>query len=373
MKKLIFPALFALVAAIGASFGCSQGEQSREILNVSYDPTRELYESYNQMFADYWKKTTGETILVEKSNGGSGRQARAVKTGQEADVVTLALAFDIDDVASGGLFAEGADDPTSEKYWQKRLPNNSCPYTSTIVILVRKGNPKNIKNWDDLTRPDVAVVTPNPKTSGGARWNYLALWGFALDKELADVGGIAALEADPNAIDSAKLAAAQDEAYKFVKKVFANAVKQGMQEGARSATDDFVKNGVGDAFLAWENEAILSKIYSKDELEIVVPSVTVKAEPPVAVVDKQVDRRGTRDIAEAYLEYLYQPEAQELIAQNHYRPYLPEVAEKYREKFPETLLFTVDGVFGGWLAAQRAHFNSDGKFDQMIAEIAKEN
>lgn len=363
-KLVLFFATVALVVCVG----CADDDGRRKILNVSYDPTRELYEEFDAAFVEHWRATTGETVEVEKSNGGSGSQARAVKMGQEADVVTLALAFDVDDVASAGLFSEGADDPENPNYWQKRLPNNSCPYSSTIVLVVRKGNPKNIRDWGDLARADVEVVTPNPKTSGGARWNYLALWGYALDKALAADGGLDALK-DPAKAE--RVEAAQAEARNFVKKVFANA--RGMQAGARASTDDFVKNRVGDVFIAWENEAILAKTYSNNELEIVAPSISVKAEPPVAVVDKNVDAHGTRDLAEAYLKFLYEPEAQEIVARRHYRPSLPEVVEKYRDKFPEIRLFTVDEVFGGWLAAQRKHFNADGVFDRILEENYREN
>ena len=366
MNKLYYSLALAATALVFA-LGCSDGEKKRSILNVSYDPTRELYKEYDAAFAEHWLSTTGEAIEIEKCNGGSGAQARAVKMGHEADVVTLALAFDIDDVATD-LFEKGSDNPENPNYWQKRLPNNSCPYVSTIVIVVRKGNPKNIRGWEDLTRPDVEVVTPNPKTSGGARWNYLALWGFALDKALADVGGLDALQ-DP--AQAKRVEAAQAEARAFVKEVLAN-VRSGMPAGARGATDAFVKNKVGDAFIAWENEAILAKNYADGEIDIVVPEITVKAEPPVAVVDKIVDRRGTRQLAEAYLNYMYEPKAQDIIARAHYRPCLPEVAEKYRDKFPETRLFTVDDVFGGWLNAQRTHFNSDGVFDKIVEENLRE-
>lgn len=368
MRKLILLSLAAVVVG-GLIVGCQKGQKKRELFNVSYDPTRELYDDYNKLFAQHWLEKTGEVIDVEKSNGGSGAQARAVKSGQPADVVTLALASDVDVVASGGMFAEGAEDARSDSYWQKRLPNNSCPYTSTIVILVRAGNPKNIQDWEDLARPEVKVVTPNPKTSGGARWNYLALWGYALDKALAADGGLDAFK--NGSLDQAKIDAAQKEAFEFTKKVFANAFQQGMQSGARGATDDFVKNGVGDAFIAWENEAILAKDYSSSDLEIVVPKLTVKAEPPVAVVDKMVDMRGTRDIAEEYLNFMYEPQAQELIAKNHYRPSSEEVLAKYKDAFPETTLFTVDEIFGGWGRAQKEHFDADGFFDKMLLDFAE--
>ncbi len=370
MKRTLFALTTLVVAVAAACFGCKPASQTREMLNVSYDPTRELYEAYNKLFAQHWLDKTGETISVEKSNGGSRAQARAVVNGMDADVVTLALASDVDLVGDAKLFKEGAENPDSAEYWQKRLPNNSCPYSSTIVLLVRKGNPKNVQGWDDLARDDVKVVTPNPKTSGGACWNYLALWGHALNKALAEDGGLDAYKS--GTVDAAKLEAAEQAAYEFTKKVFANATRQGMQAGARGATDDFVKNGNGDAFIAWENEAILAKIYSKDELEIVVPELTIKAEPPVAVVDKVVDRKGTRDIAEEYLNFLYEPEAQELIAQHHYRPSDPNVLAKYQDAFPQATLFTIDEIFGGWREAQKTHFGAEGFYDKMTLEIAKE-
>ena len=370
MKQLILAGLLAALTLGLVAVGCTPGSGNREIFNVSYDPTRELYADYNALFTQHWLETTGETIEIEKSNGGSGAQARAVTTGLEADVATLALASDVDLIAKAGLFSPGAEDPASDQYWQKRLPNNSCPYVSSIVILVRKGNPKGIKGWDDLARDDVKVVTPNPKSSGGARWNYLATWGHALNKALADEGGLEAFK--NGSVSEEKLAAAQKSAYEFTKKVFMNAAQQSMQSGARGATDDFVKNGVGDAFIAWENEAILAKEYSKNALEIVVPELTIKAEPPVAVVDKVVDAKGTRDIAEEYLKYLYSPEAQELIAKRHYRPSDPTVLEKYSADFPETTFFTVDEIFGGWSRAQEEHFGEKGKYSQMQLEFVSQ-
>lgn len=369
MKKVIFAAAFLALATAGFLVGCKDRAAQRELFNVSYDPTRELYDDYNELFTQHWLDKTGETIAVEKSNGGSGSQARAVTTGLEADVVTLALAADVDVVAKANLFAEGAEDPDSDKYWQKRLPNNSCPYFSAIVIVARAGNPKNVRDWDDLARPDVKVVTPNPKTSGGARWNYLAVWGYALDKALAADGGLDALRS--GSVPQDKVDAAQKEAFEFTKKVFFNAFSQGMQSGARGATDDFVKNGVGDVFIAWENEALLARSFSKDSLEIITPSITVKAEPPVAVVDKVVDAKGTRDVAEEYLNYLYSPEAQELIAKRHYRPGSEEILEKYRADFPDAKLFTVDEIFGGWRKAQAEHFDDSGLFDKMLVEFAE--
>lgn len=358
---------FLLVLSALFLSGCG-GEKGSgkvtEICNVSYDPTRELYAEYGRVFEKHWLETTGETITVEDTHAGSGAQSRAVRDGgKEADVVTLALAFDIDDIAmehNGRPGLLSAD-------WQKNFPNNSCPYISTIVIMVRKGNPKNIKGWEDLAKEDVQVITPNPKTSGGARWNYLAIWGYALDKELADLGGIDAVKDPANA---ERVEAAQNAAYEFTKKIFANCVAQGMPTGARDATDDFVKRGHGDAFLAWENEAILSQQMAPGEFELVVPEISIKCEPPVAIVDAVVDRRGSRQIATEYLNYLYSPEGQEVIAKNHYRPIDPEVMAKNRDQFPDVRFFSIDDVFGGWIAAQRKHFNSDGLFDQMLTEIS---
>lgn len=351
---LLFPLLFWL------GCGTESGKQ-RGVFNVSYDPTRELYSEYNEDFAIYWKEKTGETILVERSNGGSRAQSRAVQSGMEADVVTLAVAMDIDEIAkSRGKFL-----PLD---WQSRLPHNSCPYTSTIVLLVRKGNPKQIKGWEDLTQEGLKIITPNPKTSGGACWNYLAIWGCALEKELAPSGGLVILK------DSSKgkeIEEAQKKAYEFTKKIYANARSQGMPGGAREATDDFVKRGNGDVFLAWENEAILSQLVKKEEgFEIITPSSSILAEPPVAIVDAVVERHGNRDIAEEYLRHLYDPESQELIARHHYRPSNPEVAAKHHEKYPELQLFTIDDVFGGWETAQKVHFNANGMFDKMITELS---
>jgi sulfate/thiosulfate transport system substrate-binding protein len=304
------------------------------LLNVSYDPTRELYADYNKVFAEHWKAKTGQIMTIKTSNGGSGSQARAVIDGLEADVVTLALAPDIDAIAAkSGLIA--AD-------WQKRLPDNSTPYTSTIVFLVRKGNPKQIKDWNDLIRPGIKVITPNPKTSGGARWNYLAAWGYALRQ---------------NGNDAAK-------AQEFVAKLFANVPV--LDSGARGATLTFVQRRQGDVLLAWENEAFLSiDEFGKDKVEIVVPSVSILAEPPVAVVGKTVDRHGTRALAEEYLKYLYSPEGQELVARHYYRPRSKEVAAKYTERFPNLPMFTVDDLFGGWTKAQKVHFADGGIFDQI--------
>ncbi|HWC60311.1 MAG TPA: sulfate ABC transporter substrate-binding protein [Verrucomicrobiae bacterium] len=304
-----------------------------KLLNVSYDPTRELYQDINAAFAKQWKDKTGDTVTIQQSHSGSGKQARAVIDGLEADVVTLALAYDIDAIADkSGLIA---------KDWQKRLPDNSTPYTSTIVFLVRKGNPKGIKDWDDLIKPGVAVVTPNPKSSGGARWNYLAAWGYALKK---------------NNNSEAK-------AKEFVTKLFQNVPV--LDTGARGATTTFVQRGIGDVLIAWENEALLSLKDSGDKFEIVVPSISILAEPPVAWVDKVVKRRGTAEVAKAYLEFLYTPEGQEIAAKNFYRPRLQEVAQKYASQFPKLNLFTIDELFGGWQAAQKKHFDNDGIFDQI--------
>jgi sulfate transport system substrate-binding protein len=327
LKNALRTCLILTVAASGIAFA----EQS--LLNVSYDPTRELYQDVNSSFATYWKAKTGEKITVQASHGGSGKQARAVIDGLDADVVTLALAYDIDEIAekSGLLPAD----------WQKRLPNNSTPYTSTIVFLVRKGNPKHIKDWDDLVRDSVSVITPNPKTSGGARWNYLAAWGYALKKYGSD-----------------------DKAKEFVAKLYKNVPV--LDVGARGSTTTFVQRGIGDVLLAWENEAFLSiKELGKDKVEIIVPSVSILAEPPVAVVDKNVQKHGTQKAAQAYLEYLYTPQGQEIVARNFYRPRSAEVATKYKAVFPSIKLFTIDDVFGGWKKAQKTHFSDGGIFDQI--------
>ena len=321
---------------IGAVFlfwliGSALAETS--LLNVSYDPTRELYQDFNAAFAKQWKVNTGENVTVKASHGGSGKQARAVIDGLDADVVTLALAYDIDAIAEKGLLAPD---------WQKKLPHNASPYTSTIVFLVRKGNPKAIKDWGDLIKPGVEIITPNPKTSGGARWNYLAAWGYALNQK----GGTDAT--------------AQD----FVKKLYAN-VKV-LDSGARGSTTTFVERGIGDVLIAWENEAYLSvKELGPDKFDIITPSLSIFAEPPVAVVDKVVDRKGTRKQATAYLEYLYSEEGQEIAAKNYYRPTDKKVAAKYAKQFVPVKLFNIDGVFGGWTKAQKTHFADGGIFDQI--------
>ena len=303
------------------------------ILNVSYDPTRELYAEFNQAFGRAWKAETGQAVVVRQSHGGSGSQARAVMDGLDADVVTLALGYDVDAIADAGLIARD---------WQSRLPNNSSPYTSTVVFLVHKGNPKGIRDWDDLVKPGVAVITPNPKTSGGARWNYLAAWAYALDRN----GG-----------DEAK-------AKTFVGDLFKNVPV--LDSGARGATLTFTQRGLGDVLLAWENEAYLSlQEFGADKFEIVVPSLSILAEPPVAVVDSVVDRKGTRKVAEAYAQYLYTREGQEVAARNFYRPRHPELARQYAGRFADVRLVTIDQTFGGWRKAQGTHFADGGVFDQI--------
>lgn len=310
------------------------------LLNVSYDPTREFYREFNNAFSAHWKETAGDTVTVRQSHGGSGSQARAVIDGLDADVVTLALAYDVD------ALRQHAD--LIPENWQSRLERNSSPYTSTIVLLVRKGNPKNIKDWDDLVRNDVEVITPNPKTSGGARWNYLAAWGYALKHNGGD----------------------QDKAYEFVSQLFANVPV--LDPGARGATNTFVQRGLGDVFIAWENEAYLSvEQLGKGQFEIVVPSISILAEPPVSVVDRNVERKGTRAVAEAYLQYLYSDEAQRLAAKHYYRPSDPEIAKEFSNEFVDVELFTIDDVFGGWEKAQNEHFNDGGRFDSILERIAK--
>lgn len=305
------------------------------LLNVSYDPTRELYEEYNKSFAAYWQDKTGDKVTIKQSHGGSGKQARTVIDGLPADVVTLALAGDIDAVAANGKLL-----PVN---WQSRLPHNSSPYTSTIVFLVREGNPKGVKDWGDLIKPGISVITPNPKTSGGARWNYLAGWAWALKQP----GGNAATAKD------------------YVRKLFSNVPV--LDTGARGSTTTFVQRGIGDVLLAWENEAFLSiKELGPGKVEIVVPSLSILAEPPVTVVDKVVLRRGTRDVATEYLKYLYSPAGQEIIAKNFYRPVDAQVAAKYQKSFPRLNLVTIQD-FGGWASAQKVHFADGGVFDQIYA------
>lgn len=307
---------------------------STPFLNVSYDPTRELYKDYNVLFSKYWKGKTGQELELQQSHGGSGKQARAVIDGLEADVVTLALAYDVD-----VLHTQSDLIPAN---WQTLLPNNSAPYTSTIVFLVRKGNPKKIKDWNDLIKPDVAVITPNPKTSGGARWNYLAAWAYALRQP----GGNEA------------------KAQEFVTKLFKNVPV--LDAGARGSTTTFVQRGIGDVLLAWENEAYLAvNELGKDKFEIVTPSLSILAEPSVAVVEKNAVKHGTKVLATEYLKYLYTPEAQELAAKHYYRPRLKAVADKYTKQFPKVNLITIDEVFGGWNKAQKTHFDDGGVFDKI--------
>jgi sulfate transport system substrate-binding protein len=303
------------------------------LLNASYDPTRELYQDFNLAFAKQWKAKTGDNVTVKQSHGGSGKQARTVIDGLEADVVTLALAYDIDAIAERGLV---------NQQWQKRLAHNSSPYTSTIVFLVRKGNPKGIKDWADLVKPGISVITPNPKTSGGARWNYLAAWGYAIKQP----GGTEASAKD------------------FIGKLFKNVPV--LDSGARGATTTFVERGIGDVLLAWENEALLAiKELGPDKVQIISPSVSILAEPPVALVDKVADRRGTRKVAEAYLQYLYSDEGQEIAAKNYYRPTAPKVLAKYSAQYPKVKLFTIDEVSGNWTKSQKTHFADGGLFDQI--------
>ncbi|MBR1487147.1 MAG: sulfate ABC transporter substrate-binding protein [Synergistaceae bacterium] len=332
----------ALVAAgfifsAGIFSGCGNDsastETKKEFLNVSYDPTRELYANYNEKFKNHWENELGKgEIILTQSHGGSGKQARAVIEGLEADVVTLALAYDVIEVQKAGLIDEG---------WQNEFPQNSSPYTSTIVFLVRKGNPKNIQDWDDLIRDDVAIITPNPKTSGGAQWNYLAAWEFAKRK----------FNGDENQI--------QD----FVKKIYKNVVV--LDSGARGATTSFVQRGQGDVLIAWENEALLSKKDAPDDYEIITPSLSILAEPSVAVVDKIVDKKNNRELAEEYLNYLYSDEGQEIAAQNFYRPRNQEILAKHADIFKNLTLFTIDDAFGGWIKAHDDHFADGGTFDQI--------
>ena len=325
MKRVLLIGALIAVIATGAS-------AQTQFLNVSYDPTRELYVAFNAAFAKHWKTKTGQDLRFRQSHGGSGSQARSVIDGLEADVVTLALAYDIDAVSNSGLI---------HKDWQKRLPQNSSPYTSTIVFLVRKGNPKGIKDWNDLVRSGVQVITPNPKTSGGARWNYLAAWEYAKRKN----GGSDA------------------RAREFVTALFKNVPV--LDSGARGSTTTFVQRGIGDVLLAWENEAYLALAEARDKVEIVTPSISILAEPPVAVVDKVVARKGTRAVAEAYLQFLYTAEGQEIAARNYYRPRDEKIAAKHASRFAKVELFTIDQAFGGWANAQKTHFNDGGTFDKI--------
>ena len=320
-----------LQVLLAASLAATASGQ--ELLNVSYDPTRELYQEFNAAFVKQYQAKTGKKVEVQQSHGGSAKQGRSVIDGLEADVVTLALAYDIDALAAAGLLA---------KDWQKRLPSNSAPYTSTIVFLVRKGNPKRIQDWGDLVKPGVQVITPNPMTSGGARWNYLAAWAYALKLP----GGTEA------------------KAKEFVTALFRNVPV--LDSGARGSTVTFVQRGIGDVLLAWENEAFLSiKELGPDKVDVVVPSLSILAEPPVTIVDKVVDRKGTRAVAQAYLDYLYSAEGQEIAAKHYYRPRLEAVAKKHAARFPKVNLITIDDVFGGWQKTQKTHFADGGVFDQI--------
>ncbi|ANS76766.1 sulfate transporter subunit [Paenibacillus yonginensis] len=336
-KAVIASVVLSLTVALTAC-GSNEDQASAdskkiELLNVSYDPTRELYESYNKAFAAYWKEKTGQEVTIKQSHGGSGKQSRSVIDGLNADVVTLALGYDIDAIQEAGLINEG---------WQSKYEHNSSPYTSTILLLVRKGNPKGIKDWDDLIKDGVEVITPNPQTSGGARWNYLAAWEYAMHHNNGD----------------------EEQTKEFMRKLFANVPV--LDTGARGATTTFVERGIGDVLIAWENEAMLSmKELGQDKFDIVYPSESILAEPPVAVVDDNVDKRGTRDAAEAYLQYLYSEEGQTIAAENYYRPTLESVKEKYKDKFKDIKLYTIDEEFGGWAKAQKEHFSDGGIFDQI--------
>ncbi|MDX1962678.1 MAG: sulfate ABC transporter substrate-binding protein [Pirellulales bacterium] len=339
--------------------GCTGGAPSTEpgqaapvtILNVSYDPTREFYEEFNSNFADYWAKSKGQTVTIEQSHGGSGKQARAVIDGLQADVVTLALAQDIQAIADKGII---------KSEWQQGLSKNSAPYTSTIVFLVRKGNPKQIKDWADLIKGDVQVITANPKTGGGARWNYLAAWGAVLKQELGDLKKLH----DPAAAEAVK--SAQAKARDYMVQLYKHVPV--MDPAARAATNTFVQREIGDVLISWENEAFLAvKNFGPDKYEIVVPGSSILAEPPVAVVDQVVDKRGTREVAEAYLRHLYSPQGQQLAAKHFYRPVnLEQISAEQRDAFAKVELFTIDDVFGGWPKAQAAHFNDGGEFDGIL-------
>ena len=337
-RQLLLAWLLAVRMAVGlaAAIPGAHAGEPRTLLNVSYDPTRELYQAINDAFAGSWKKRTGEDIRINQSHGGSGKQARSVIDGLAADVLTLALAYDIDAVAEKSGFL--APD------WQKRLGYNSSPYTSTVVFLVRKGNPRQIKDWDDIVKPGVSVITANPKTSGGARWNYLAAWGYELNRTNGD----------------------QAKAEDFVARLYKNVPV--LDSGARGSTVTFAQRGIGDVLLAWENEAYLAQQEFGEGFEIITPSLSILAEPPVAVVDKVVDKHGTRDLAEAYLKFLYTPEAQSIIAKNFYRPRDPDIIKKTAANFPPIKLFTIDDVFGGWTKAQTTHFADGGVFDRITTK-----
>ncbi|QDD12771.1 sulfate ABC transporter substrate-binding protein [Candidatus Methylopumilus rimovensis] len=333
--KSIYKKLGLAVSALSLIAPIISKAADINLLNVSYDPTRELYQVYNEAFAKYWKAKTGDNVKVQQSHGGGGKQARAVVDGLEADVVTLALSYDIDQLSEKGRLI-----PPD---WQKRLKNNSSPYTSTIVFLVRKGNPKNIKDWNDIIKPGVSVISPNPKTSGGARYNYLAAWAYALQQNNND----------------------EVKAKEFVTKLFKNVPI--LDSGARGSTTTFLERGIGDVLLTWENEAFLAKKeLGSDKVEIIIPSLSILAEPPVTIVDKYAKKHGTEKVAQAYLEYLYSDEGQEIAAKNYYRPTLDSIAKKYAAQFPKVNLVKIDEVFGGWQKAQRKHFNDGGVFDEII-------
>lgn len=331
-QKLAVASAIFLSSVFGAAFS-ALAQKEITLLNVSYDPTRELYQEYNAAFAKYWKAKTGEIVTIKQSHGGSSKQARAVIDGLQADVVTLALAYDVDAIHEQAKLL-----PPD---WQKRLPHNSAPYTSTLAFLVRKGNSKKIKDWDDLIKPGIAVITPNPKTSGVARWNYLAAWGYALQKNNGE----------------------ETKTKEFIAKLYKNVPV--LDSGARGATTTFVERGIGDVLINWENELLLIKKLSPGQYEIVVPSLSILAEPTVSLVDKVVDKRKTRAVAQAYLEYLYSEEGQEIAAKNFYRAHSPTVVTKYAAQFPQINLFTIDEVFGGWQKAQKTHFADGGVFDQI--------
>ncbi len=348
---MLVPIFVLLCSGCAPSSTADDGVKRVQLLNVSYDPTREFYREVNVAFAKQWQAQTGQIVSVNQSHGGSGSQARAVIEGLNADVVTLALGYDIDKIHLIGKRL-GAD-------WQHRLPDNSAPYTSTIVFLVRKGNPKNIRDWDDLIRDDVQVITPNPKTSGGARWNYLAAWGYKLNRELG--GDLTKLD-DTRA--AREVAAAQASAERFVATLYSHVPV--LDSGARGATNTFVQREIGDVLIAWENEALLSlKELGSERLELIVPSISILAEPPVALVDTVVDRKGTRQVAEAYLQFLYTPIGQELAARHYFRPRDKEVAAKHADVFKKLNTFSIDEVFGGWSKAQQTHFADGGMYDRL--------
>ena len=331
LSKVFIATVLSLVAAPALA-------ATINLLNVSYDPTREFYREYNKSFAKHWKEKTGDDVVIRQSHGGSGAQARSVAFGLDADIVTLALAYDIDVLR--------LRDELIPEDWQSRLDKNSSPYTSTIVLLVRKGNPKNIQDWNDLAREDVEVITPNPKTAGGARWNYLAAWAYALRQYDND----------------------ETKAYEFVRKIFANVSV--LDSGARGSTNTFAQRGLGDVLIAWENEAYLSiQQLGNNELEMIVPSLSILAEPPVTLIDKNVERKGTREVAQSYLENLYSDDAQRLAAKHFYRPSNPDIAAEFSDQFPQIELVTIDEVFGGWTKAQDTHFNDGGVFDRIQADL----